>query len=39
MHWDAEDLLHGGEDLADLWASISSVLRNDDGLVDIYKDS
>lgn len=36
MHWDAEDLLHGGEDLVDLlWTPVNSVFRNDDGFFDL----
>lgn len=35
MHRDAEDLLHGAEDLADdLLAPVGAVLRDDDGLPD-----
>lgn len=36
MHWDAQDPLHGGEDLGYFFrASVSSMLRDDNGLVDI----
>lgn len=39
MHRDAEDLLHGGEDLGDfLDAPVGSVLQEDDGLIDICSD-
>lgn len=39
MHWDAEDLLHGGEDLGHFfYAAVGSVLRDDNGLVDIFND-
>lgn len=40
MNWDAEDLLHGGEDFGHFfYAPISSMLRDNDGLVNICKDS
>lgn len=40
MHRDAEDLLHGGEDLADYFlAPVSSMLRDDNGFVDVCNDS
>lgn len=40
MHRDAEDLLHGREDFGYFfWAPVSSMLRDDNGLVDIYNNS
>lgn len=40
MHWDAEDLLHGGEDLAYYFlAPVSSMLRDDNGFIDVCNDS
>lgn len=40
MHRDAEDPLHGAEDLADhLLAPVGSVLRDDNGLLDFCKES
>lgn len=40
MHWDAEDPLHGGEDLGhDFLAPVSSMLRDDDGFIDVCKES
>lgn len=36
MHWDAQDPLHGGEDLGYFFfGPVCSMLRDDDGLVDI----
>lgn len=40
VHRDAEDLLHGAEDLADHFlAPVGSVLRDDDGLPDFCSES
>lgn len=40
MHWDAEDPLHGAEDLADdLLAPVGSMLGDDDGLLDFCHES
>lgn len=40
VHWDAEDLFHGGEDLGYFFRGpVRSMLGNDNGLVDIYNDS
>lgn len=40
MHWDAEDPLHGGEDLAhDFLTPVSSMLRDYDGFIDVCKES
>lgn len=40
MHGDAEDLLHGAEDLADdFLAPVGSVLRDNNGLFDICNES
>lgn len=40
MHWDAEDPLHGGEDLGYfVFAPVSSMLGDDNGLLYICNDS
>lgn len=40
MNWDTEDLLHSGKGLGHFFrASVSSMLRNNDRLVDIYKEN
>ncbi len=40
MHWNAEDLLHGGEDFGYFFrASVGAMLRDDNGLMYICDDS
>lgn len=39
VYWDAEDLLHGGEDLRYfVLAPVCSMLRDDNGLMDVCRE-